>query len=182
MALLDIGFAHDRTTAKEDWLTPPHVLRSLGDFDLDPCSPVDRPWDTAKAHYTIKDNGLTREWVGRVWLNPPYGNQTDRWMARIAEHGNGCALIFARTETASFFPWVWDRADALLFLKGRLSFWTKEGKEGGTAGAPSVLVAYGDDNVTALRRCALPGALVNLRTERDWNAMWSKSFDNPELL
>ena len=163
-AVLDIGFAHDRTTGKEDWLTPRYILEALGPFDLDPCSPIDRPWDTAASHVTIVDNGLKREWVGRVWLNPPYGNQTEEWMKRLAMHGDGVALIFARTETASFFPWVWDYATALLFLRGRLHFWTKEGREGGAAGAPSVLVAYGGSNALALERSGLDGRFVRLNS------------------
>ena len=161
-ALLDIGFAHDRTTGKEDWLTPPSIIRACGPFDLDPCSPMPRPWDTAKTHYTLADNGLTKPWFGRVWLNPPYGNQTDKWMQMLAQHGNGIALIFARTETGSFFPWVWDYAAAILFIRGRLRFWTKEGREGGTAGAPSVLIAYGENNVTALEKSGIGGRLVRL--------------------
>lgn len=181
--LLDIGFAHDRTTGKEDWLTPPHVLRSLGSFDLDPCSPTERPWDTAKAHYTILDNGLLKPWFGRVWLNPPYGNQTDKWMRRMAEHGNGIALIFARTETGCFFPWVWERAHSILFLKGRVRFWTKEGREGGPAGAPSVLAAYGPENTDALRASTLEGKLVELQNAEPWSDMWSKPLGetNPEF-
>ncbi len=163
--LLDIGFAHDRTTGKEDWLTPPHVLRALGAFDLDPCSPIGRPWDTASEHYTLMDNGLNKQWRGRIWLNPPYGNQTEQWIKRLADHGNGIALIFARTETASFHPWVWEYADAIMFLRGRLRFWTKEGREGGTAGAPSVLVAYGADNAQCLAGCGLDGRLVKLARE-----------------
>lgn len=155
--LLDIGFAHDRTTGKEDWLTPPDILRALGTFDLDPCSPINRPWDTAKQHFTVHDNGLVKEWSGRVWLNPPYGNQTERWMARLAKHGNGIALIFARTETATFHPWVWEYATALLWLKGRVRFYTKEGRIAGPAGAPSVLVAYGQNNSLALRVCGIEG-------------------------
>lgn len=162
--LLDIGFAHDRTTGKEDWLTPPHVLKALGSFDLDPCSPIGRPWDTAAQHYTLMDNGLNKPWHGRVWLNPPYGNQTEQWMARLAQHGNGIALIFARTETATFHPWVWDYADAIMFLRGRLRFWTKEGREGGSAGAPSCLIAYGAENVQALERSKLDGRLLGIRS------------------
>jgi len=27
----------------------------MGKFDLDPCSPIKRPWDTAKKHYTELD-------------------------------------------------------------------------------------------------------------------------------
>lgn len=176
--VLDIGLAHDRTTGKEDWLTPPHILRALGQFDLDPCAPLQRPWDMAARHLTITDNGLTQAWAGRVWLNPPYGNETDKWMRRLAEHGDGLALIFARTETASFFPWVWDHADAIMFLKGRLRFWTREGKEGGTAGAPSCLVAYGKNNSDVLRRCGLAGRYVSLEYDRTW----LKPFAKPELL
>jgi hypothetical protein len=164
--LLDIGFAHDRTTGKEDWLTPPEIIKSLGNFDLDPCAPMTRPWDMATNHYTFAENGLLKPWHGRVWMNPPYGNETARWMQRLAKHGNGIALIFARTETTTFFPWVWSHANALLFLKGRISFYTKEGRRGGTSGAPSVLVAYGVDNAAALKMCGLEGALVNLDTSK----------------
>ena len=166
----DIGFAHDRTTGKEDWLTPPRLLHALGDFDLDPCSPAPRPWDTARKHFTLFDDGLKQPWEGRVWLNPPYGNLTERWMERLAAHGNGIALIFARTETATFFPWVWSHATALFFLKGRVRFFTKEGKEGGSAGAPSVLVAYGPENATAIAGSGLEGAFVPIASQpHEWN-------------
>ena len=158
---LDIGFAHDRTTGKEDWLTPPEILRRLGEFDLDPCSPIGRPWDTAKKHYTLMDNGLRQPWEGRVWLNPPYGNETPKWMERMAQHGNGVAFIFARTETASFFPWVWGHATAMLFLRGRVSFYTREGKRGGPAGAPSMLIAYGKANADALATSGIDGHLMH---------------------
>lgn len=151
--MLDAGFAHDRTTGKEDWLTPPFIIDQLGPFDTDPCSPLPRPWDTAKTHYTIATNGLNQPWHGRVWLNPPYGNETWKWMSRLAQHGNGIALIFARTETATFFPWVWNHATAILFIRGRLNFYTKEGRRGGVAGAPSCLIAYGEENALRLK-CA----------------------------
>lgn len=31
--------------SKDEWLTPPGIIKSLGEFDLDPCAPVKRPWD-----------------------------------------------------------------------------------------------------------------------------------------
>lgn len=160
--MLDIGFAHDRTTGKEDWLTPPEIIRALGQFDLDPCSPIQRPWDTATRHYTMHENGLLKEWSGRVWLNPPYGNETDKWMRRLANHGNGVALIFARTETGTFFPWVWEYATSILFLRGRICFYTKEGKKAGPAGAPSCLIAYGSENAATLARSGMDGKLLVL--------------------
>ena len=148
-------------TGKEEWLTPRPILSELGEFDLDPCSPIDRPWPTAKNHFTIVDNGLIKQWSGRVWLNPPYGNQTGRWLKKMADHNNGIALIFARTETVMFFDYVWNKADSILFLKGRLSFFNIDGSEGkSNAGAPSVLVAYGAENSSILEKCNIEGVFV----------------------
>lgn len=155
--------AHGEPMKKDEWLTPPHVLCALGPFDLDPCAPASRPWPMAAEHYTIFDNGLSKPWSGRVWLNPPYGNQTGMWLERLAGHGNGIALVFARTETEAFFPWVWECADSVLFLKGRLFFCDVQGVPARTnSGAPSVLVAYGANNTEALARSGLPGKLVRL--------------------
>jgi len=82
----------------------------------------------------------------------------------MASHGCGTALIFARTETAIFFETVWQRASALLFLRGRLCFYRSDGTlPRGDAGAPSVLVAYGDDDAGRLRRSKLNGHYVHLR-------------------
>jgi hypothetical protein len=156
-----IGSHQSAASERDEWLTPPHVLRSLGQFDLDPCAPVVRPWPTAAQHYTAHDDGLTKPWFGRVWMNPPYGQQSAKWMERLADHGNGIALIFARTETGIFFPWVWEHARALLFLRGRLHFCHVDGRAAaGNAGAPSVLIAYGASNAAALRSCGLPGKVV----------------------
>ena len=109
MSVTQLGFAHDidRANGKEEWLTPPELIKSLGEFDLDPCSPINRPWPIAKEHYTISDNGLVKPWIGRVWCNPPYGPETGKWMARCMAHKNCTALIFARTETRQFFEYVW---------------------------------------------------------------------------
>lgn len=144
----------------DEWLTPPEILKALGSFDLDPCAPLNRPWDTAAKHHTIEDDGLAQTWEGRVWLNPPYGPQTWKWLERLAAHGDGIALTFARTETEGFFRTAW-RADALLFFKGRLYFHHATGQRAsGNAGGPSVLLAFGERNVQALRDSGIPGALV----------------------
>jgi len=144
-------------------LPPPPLLRTLGHFDLDPCSPMNRPWDTADTHFTLEDDGLVQTWTGRVWLNPPYGPQLGKWLDLLAKHGDGIALIFARTETNAFFNYVWDQADAILFLRGRLRFHKPDGTQGGTAGSPSVLVAYGANNVEVLKNCGLPGKFILLK-------------------
>jgi hypothetical protein len=153
-----MGSLHSNGADRNAWLTPRYLLIELGAFDLDPCSPIHRPWPTAANHYTIEDNGLSREWTGRVFLNPPYGNETGHWVRRLAEHGNGIALIFARTETSTFFPWVWDYCDAVFFLKGRVKFCFVNGMQSPTdANAPSMLIAYGKFNADMLKGCLLDG-------------------------
>jgi hypothetical protein len=160
------GFLHGfrSAEAKDEWLTPPEIVRALGTFDLDPCSPVNRPWPTALRHLTVEEAGLMHDWTGRVWLNPPYGDETGVWLRRLADHGNGVALVFARTETAWFFDTVWQRADAVFFFRGRIAFFHVTGEQGDAAGAPNVLVAYGADNVSAVKASGLNGWTVELHT------------------
>lgn len=151
----------ERTT--DVWLTPPYVVEALGAFDLDPCAPDPRPWDTARHYYNQSNDGLAQPWRGRVWCNPPYSGQMPKWIAKLAEHGNGIALIFARTDAAVFHDQIFNRAQALLFLRSRLRFHLRDGRPAPTtAPAPSVLVAYGRRNAQALRRCALPGKIIEL--------------------
>jgi hypothetical protein len=147
----------------DEWLTPPGIIDQLGPFDLDPCAPAIRPWDTAQTHFTQAENGLLQPWHGFVWCNPPYGLHTGPWLDRLSMHNNGIALIFARTETVTFFKFVWPLAESLLFIEGRLYFYYIDGTKAKiNAGAPSVLVAYGKEANDRLIRCAIPGRYVKL--------------------
>jgi len=140
----------------DEWLTPPEIIKALGAFDLDPCSPVDRPWDTAACHLTVEDDGLSVAWFGRVWCNPPFGREAVKWLRRMAEHGNGIALIPARTETAMFYETVWGAASGVLFLKSRPHFHYVSGDRAPfNSGAPICLVAYGHKNLEVLKASGL---------------------------
>ena len=161
-----IGGHHSARAKKDEWLTPPEIIESLGVFDLDPCSPIERPWDMAANHYTIEDDGLSQPWHGRVWCNPPYGRETGKWLNKCAEHGNATALIFARTETADWQSHVWSKAHSVLFLFGRLYFYHVTGERAANnSGAPSALVAFDRENGIALERSELPGKIVRLSNE-----------------
>lgn len=90
--------------------------------------------------------------------------QTHDWITPkhiLTALGNGIGLLFGRTETGMFMQHIWKKADAILFLYGRLTFHRPDGsKAKGNSGGPSVLIAYGDNNVKALKNCGLPGAFV----------------------
>ncbi len=147
------------TANHDEWLTPPDIISALGPFDLDPCAPVNRPWDMAAQHYSVNDDGLSKPWSGRVWLNPPYGTHTFEWMERLARHRHGLALIFARTETRGFHREIWDKAHAVFFFRGRLRFFHVTGQRGGTANAPSCLVSYSEADTTAIIQAQVRGDL-----------------------
>jgi len=166
---------------KDEWLTPPDILSKLGPFCLDPCSPIVRPWDTAAQHYHVNDNGLEQPWTGRVWCNPPFGQEAVKWLRRMAKHGNGIALIPARTETSMFYECVWGAADAICFIKGRPHFHHVTGERAAfNSGAPICLVAYGWENVYALRASNL-GVVLTIKTEPDNDdAQLAQSADKAE--
>lgn len=142
------------------WLTPPSVLRMFPLADLDPCAaPEPRPWPTAKTMFVEADDGLSKDWFGSVWLNPPYGKNMDKWMNKLALHGQGFAITYARTDTRWFHDWVAPYASAIFFFKGRLKFHRACGKEGAASTAPHMLIAYGDQNADLLSNIRVPGIL-----------------------
>lgn len=174
----------------DTYLTPPEWIEALGPFDLDPCCPDDMPWPTAKVMLTKNSTGgdLSRwqggragPWNGRVWLNPPFGREAHMWLLKLALHGNGIALIPARTETEMFYECVWDKADGICFVKSRPYFraatdtivrhagrtiYVKRGEPYPfNSGAPIALVAYGLENVASLRRADL-GIVFDVRHDK----------------
>lgn len=106
------------------WLTPPKIIAALGPFDLDPCAHRRQFYRTAKRMLAPPIDGLSVPWRGRVWLNPPYGSSLKDWIKPLAEHGRGSCLVPARTDVeAWFWPFIWEAADAVLFIRGRIKFY-----------------------------------------------------------
>lgn len=86
--------------SSDEWYTPKEVLKALGRFDLDPCAPVHPLWPTAEVMYDRDMDGLSLKWEGRVWLNPPYSRPLiEQFVRKLAEHGNGIALLFNRCDS-----------------------------------------------------------------------------------
>lgn len=159
-----MGSHQSASMISDVWLTPPEIVETLGPFDLDPCAaPEPRPWDTAAHHIALPEDGLAAEWSGRVWLNPPYSSEAVKWLRKMADHNNGTALVFARTETSWFVETIWKAATAVLFIEGRLYFHRPNGvRAEANAGAPSCLVAYGHRDARILAMSGIKGGFVRL--------------------
>jgi hypothetical protein len=152
-------------TGEKTWLTPPEIIRSLGPFDLDPCCPPMMPWRTATQMVHWPDDGLKVDWTGkRVWLNPPYGREAVPFLRKMAENktGGGIAFLFGRTDTSAWHDFVFPNVNGVLFLRGRIRFHGQDGTKGDSSPAPSVLVAYSEQDFARLRESGLRGAFLRV--------------------
>ena len=150
-------------TGEKTWLTPPHIIEALGQFDLDPCCPPTMPWRTATRMVHWPEDGLKVDWTGkRVWCNPPYGRDAVPFLRKMAENKTGVLLVFARTDTSAWQDWIFPHAYGILFLRGRLRFCRPDGTPGETATAPSALVAYSEQDFARLRESGLAGAFLRV--------------------
>jgi len=162
------GFFTNKSATKNthksvEWYTPAWIFEELAiAFDLDPSSPHDMETAVpANTKFTVFDDGLSKEWFGRVWLNPPYGKATPFWIRRMIEHGNGIALVFCRTDT----KWCQEAmaaASAMLFVAGRIDFVPghENAHKKSRCGAGTVMFAFGAECAKALSRLSDRGVYL----------------------
>ncbi len=127
----------------DDWATPLQFFRTVvhefGSFDLDVCADA----NNAKAikFFDREANGLSQEWTGKCWMNPPYGKHIGAWVAKAREsslHGaEVVCLLPARTDTKWWHDSIEGRAE-VRFIRGRLKF----GGGKNSAPFPSALVIF----------------------------------------
>lgn len=160
---MNTSFERSANTTDE-WYTPIEIVNALGSFDLDPCSPTHRLWDTAKRHITPEEDGLKTPWGGvRVWLNPPYSRPLiERFVEKMVENNNGIALLFNRCDSKMFQDLIFPNATAIMFLRGRIKFYRPDGTQGDSPGCGSVLIAFGEENAVALEKSNIPGKFIRL--------------------
>lgn len=132
------------SSATDDWATPQDVFDRLssqwGPFDLDVCASSSNA--KCRRFFTKEDDGLSKEWRGRCWMNPPYGRTIGAWMKKAYEESLRGAqvvvcLVPARTDTA----WWHDYAakGQVTFIRGRIKF----GGHRNSAPFPSAVVVFG---------------------------------------
>lgn len=147
--------------SSDEYYTPKHIIEALGHFDLDPATPENPRWRTADMMYTKEDDGLKQEWFGRVFLNPPYSRPlVNQFMAKMAAHGNGIALIVPKLGTKMFRDIIYPSCSAIYILSERIKFYDENWVQQKSPICQSMLVAFGEENKKAILNSGLKGLML----------------------
>lgn len=117
----------------DDYITPPIYIeaarRVMGAIDLDPAStPIANRVIRASAIFTIKEDGLSHQWNGRIWLNPPYGGYQKAFVAHaVNEYKSGrlrqvIMCLNSHAKETEWFSQLWTTARAMCETHHRPKF------------------------------------------------------------
>lgn len=142
-------------SGENEWYTPPKYIeaarRAMGSIDTDPAScELANSIVKAKVYFDIDDDGLSREWVGNVWLNPPYvqplvsqftAATIEKYLA--GEINQACVLVNNATET-NFFQYMLQYCSAICFPSGRIRYIDKNGEQANSPLQGQAILYFGN--------------------------------------
>lgn len=146
--------AYKNSSESNEWYTPSYLIELaravMGGIDLDPASSEEANLTVQAGEiFSEETDGLIQSWFGRVWLNPPYGDDAGKFVDKLVseyEAGNveqAILLVASRTDTQWFRKL---RKYPRCFLFGRIKFINgQSGQVGDPAGFPSMVVYFGYD-------------------------------------
>ena len=126
-------------TGENEWYTPGQFIESaraaMGSIDLDPAS-AESAQTTVQASkfFTADDDGLSREWCGNVWLNPPYAQPAiqqfvEKAIIEVASLRVRQAIVLTHNYTDTrWFHLAALACDAMCFTRGRIGFLSPDGR------------------------------------------------------
>jgi hypothetical protein len=157
-----------KASDSNEWYTPARYLEAaravLGSIDLDPASSKTANLTVrATTFFSIDDDGLSQDWNGRVWLNPPYGGLSAPFTAKLIDQfvaGKTTAavlLVNSNSTDAGWFQPLWDFL--LCFTNHRINFISPGGSDSGSTHG-SVFVYLGPDRDAFITQFSPLGAVV----------------------
>lgn len=126
-------------TGENEWYTPAEFVEAaravMGGIDLDPASSAKaQEVVRAGAFFARDDDGLSKPWHGRVWLNPPYAQpHINDFAEKMAEEWKAgrvsSAVMLTHNYTdAGWFHTLAAEASAICFKRGRVKFYSPKGE------------------------------------------------------
>lgn len=181
---------------KDAWRTPPAlyepIAERIGGFDLDPCAgpppaqlelPGDEepaedlePTEIAEWNVTLPTDGLTIDWYGDVWLNPPFSEKGD-WLAKAVDewqHGDADRVFIVTPDATDVAAWwheyIAANAAVTYFVESRTNYVDPATAEAASGVSFNTAVSvFGEVPPELLRYWRDAGDLV----VRPWNEGWS---------
>jgi len=127
----------NQTSGSVEWYTPKEIIEAarsaMGCICLDPASSVNaNAIVRAERIFIESENGLSRKWLGNVWMNHPFGRTTNKaWINKLIDEYHServtqaCCITFASTSEAWFQP-LYDFP--LCFVSPRVNYRLPNGK------------------------------------------------------
>ena len=132
----------------DEHYTPAWVFEALAvKFDLDVCAP-EGGRGIAPNYYTEADDGLSQEWFGNVWMNPPYSTPTP-WVDKFIAHNNGIALL--PITRGKWWDRMWESSHAVVPCEYNFKFVRPDDNER-VIMFRTMFFAMGKENAEALNR------------------------------
>lgn len=138
-------------SGNNEWYTPADIIEAarhvLGTITLDPASSaIANETVKAKTFYTAEDDGLIQDWDGEnIWLNPPYASGLiEKFVDKLLASDFTQAIVLVNNATdTEWFSRLAERADVIVFPKGRVKFYKPDGSTGAPLQGQAILY-FGD--------------------------------------
>lgn len=124
-------------SGNNEWYTPKEYIDSarkvMGSIDLDPASSeIANKIVNAKTFYTKEDSGLNNVWFGNIWMNPPYAQPliTEFCEKIVTESYNQAIILVNNATETKWFSMLFEKASAVCFVRGRIRFFSPDGRRG----------------------------------------------------
>jgi len=141
----------NQTSGAVEYYTPLEIVaaarNAMAGIDLDPASSeIANLRIKAKSFFSMEDDGMSKTWVGKVWLNHPFGKiSTPLWMEKlVSERVNyecACSISFAATSEKWFRPLL---KFPQCFIYGRTNYFLPDGTQKMGASKGSVVTYVGN--------------------------------------
>ena len=123
------------------WATPQEFFDKydkIFNFEVDVCATKENA--KCDKFFTQEDDGLSQEWEGVCWMNPPYGRDIGKWMKKAYESSLEGATVVCLVPSRTDTKWWHDYSmkGDIEFIKGRLKF----GGSKNSAPFPSAVVVF----------------------------------------